>query len=115
MLDGYYGQDKPIKFTEEELNELTSYDLEGDIEEEILFKYFLPMTERRWYAVTASPELEDDVMFYGYIVDGDIGEWGYFMLSDLNELESPLGHHVQHLKDYKGYQINLETNLISKK
>ena len=115
MLDGYYGKDEPIKFTEEELNELTSYELEDNVEEDILFKYFLPMTERKWYAVTASPELEDDVMFYGHITDGDAGEWGYFMLSDLNELESPLGHRVQHLKDYKGYQINLETNFISKK
>ncbi len=68
-------------------------------------KYFTPWSNWTWYAAEASAELEDgsevalndprarnrvDVMFWG-LVFGHEKEYGYWRLSELNEVRGPMG------------------------
>lgn len=42
-------------------------------------KYFSPFAPIRWYAT----EFDGEDTFYGYVVNGDVQEWGYWTLSEM--------------------------------
>lgn len=56
-------------------------------------KFFLPSTGWTWYVTEGGPE-GDDYLFFGFVV-GLESEWGYFLLSELERVRSPLGLAVE--------------------
>ncbi len=52
-------------------------------------KFFMPFTVWTWYATEGQAE-GDDFRFFGYVA-GFEGEWGYFMLSELESTRGPMG------------------------
>jgi len=70
-------------------------------EEPIVYaKFFLPGTVWTWY-VTESEEQEGDFLFFGFVV-GLESEFGYFLLSELESVRSPLlGLPVEHDLSFK--------------
>jgi len=52
-------------------------------------KYFTPDSNWTWYATEGEAE-EDDFRFFGYVI-GLEREWGYFLLSDLQNTKGILG------------------------
>lgn len=59
----------------------------------IHFKFFTPDAGWTWY-VTEGGEEEGDFLFFGYVV-GVFPEWGYFRLSELEEIRGALGLPVE--------------------
>jgi len=58
-------------------------------------KYFTPSSSWTWYATEGGPVLDEsgkevDFRFFG-LVDGHRKELGYFMLSELEEVQGPMG------------------------
>jgi len=58
-------------------------------------KYFTPSSSWSWYATEGEPVLdgsgeEVDFRFFG-LVDGHCKEFGYFVLSELEEVRGPMG------------------------
>jgi len=58
-------------------------------------KYFTPSSSWSWYATEGEPVLNDsgeevDFRFFG-LVDGHCKELGYFVLSELEEVQGPMG------------------------
>ena len=58
-------------------------------------KYFTPSSSWTWYGVEGEPVVDDsgkeiDFRFFG-LVDGHCKELGYFMLSELEEVQGPMG------------------------
>lgn len=56
-------------------------------------KFFLPGTGWTWY-VTEGQEQEGDFLFFGWVV-GLESEFGYFLLSELESVRSPIGLSVE--------------------
>ena len=56
-------------------------------------KFFLPGTGWTWYVTEGSPQ-EDDFLFFGFVV-GLESEFGYFVLSELESVRTPLGLSVE--------------------
>ena len=52
----------------------------------VIVKFFTPDSNWTWYAV----EFDGDDLFFGY-VEGLVGEWGYFSLSELESVRGLLG------------------------
>ncbi len=52
-------------------------------------KFFTPDAQWTWFATEGQPD-EDDFRFFGYVC-GFEEEWGYFVLSELQEARGPLG------------------------
>lgn len=65
------------------------YSCEGQKDPTVVIKYFSPFSSWTWYVIEGSPE-EDDFVFFGFVV-GFEGEWGYFTLSQLEEVKGPHG------------------------
>lgn len=59
----------------------------------VYVKFFLPGTGWTWYVAEAGPR-GDDVLFFGFVVGFD-REFGYFLLSELEGVRSPLGLAVE--------------------
>ena len=60
-------------------------------------KYFMPSSDWTWYASEGEPVTDDsdsgrevDFRFFG-LVDGHCKELGYFVLSELEEVQGPMG------------------------
>jgi hypothetical protein len=56
-------------------------------------KFFLPGTGWTWYVTEGSAQ-ENDFLFFGFVV-GLESEFGYFLLSELDAVRSPLGLRVE--------------------
>ncbi|MGH9611785.1 MAG: DUF2958 domain-containing protein [Bryobacteraceae bacterium] len=69
------------------------YSQEPDAEPVVYAKFFLPGTGWTWYVTEGSPR-EDDFLFFGFVV-GLESEFGYFLLSELEALRTPLGLGVE--------------------
>ena len=63
-------------------------------EELVIAKFFTPDAGWTWYAVSASPDPNGDVQFFG-LVDGLERELGYFWLSQLQEARGKFGLPVE--------------------
>ena len=64
------------------------YSQEAAEEPTVYAKFFLPETQWTWY-VTEGQEQEGDFLFFGFVV-GLESEFGYFLLSELESVRSPL-------------------------
>ena len=69
------------------------YSQEAEDEPMVYAKFFLPGTGWTWYVTEGSPE-EEDFLFFGFVV-GLESEFGYFLLSELEAVRSPLGLEVE--------------------
>src|SRR6202162_4521656 len=69
------------------------YSQEAEAEPIVYAKFFLPGTGWTWY-VTEGGEQENDFLFFGFVV-GLESEFGYFLLSELETVRSPLGLSVE--------------------
>ena len=69
------------------------YSQEAEPEPTVYAKFFLPGTGWTWYVTEGSPEGED-FLFFGFVV-GLESEFGYFLLSELEAVRSPLGLEVE--------------------
>ena len=74
-----------------QLPALYSQQAEGD--PVVYAKFFLPGTGWTWYVTEGSPQA-DDFLFFGF-VEGLESEFGYFLLSELETVRSPLGLAVE--------------------
>jgi hypothetical protein len=52
-------------------------------------KFFCPWSNWTWFATEGEPD-EDDFRFFGYVC-GHEEEWGYFVLSEMEEVRGPGG------------------------
>jgi hypothetical protein len=64
------------------------YSQEAEADPIVYAKFFLPGTGWTWY-VTEGQEQEGDFLFFGFVV-GLESEFGYFLLSELESVRSPL-------------------------
>jgi hypothetical protein len=69
------------------------YSQEGEAAPVAICKFFLPGTGWTWY-VTEGSEQEGDFLFFGFVV-GLESEFGYFLLSELESVRTPLGLQVE--------------------
>jgi hypothetical protein len=69
------------------------YSQEAEEEPMVYAKFFLPGTGWTWY-VTEGGEQDGDFLFFGFVVGLD-SEFGYFLLSELESVRSPLGLEVE--------------------
>ncbi|MBZ5606192.1 MAG: DUF2958 domain-containing protein [Acidobacteriia bacterium] len=69
------------------------YSHEGEANPTIYAKFFLPGTSWTWY-VTEGGEQGEDFLFFGFVV-GLESEFGYFLLSELENVRTRLGLHVE--------------------
>jgi hypothetical protein len=69
------------------------YAQEAESEPTVYAKFFMPGTGWTWY-VTEGSEQEGDFLFFGFVI-GLESEFGYFLLSELETVTSPLGLHVE--------------------
>ena len=65
------------------------YAQEGREDPVVHIKFFTPDSNWTWFVTEGQAE-EDDFRFFGF-VNGFEGEWGYFLLSELQEARGPLG------------------------
>ena len=65
------------------------YSQEAEADPMVYAKFFLPGTGWTWY-VTEGQEQDGDFLFFGFVV-GLESEFGYFLLSELESVRSPLG------------------------
>jgi hypothetical protein len=64
------------------------YSQEAEADPVVYAKFFLPGTGWTWYVTEGSPQ-EEDFLFFGFVVGLD-SEFGYFLLSELESVRSPL-------------------------
>jgi hypothetical protein len=69
------------------------YAQEAEAEPVVYAKFFLPGTGWTWY-VTEGEEQDGEFLFFGFVV-GLESEFGYFLLSELEGVRSPLGLRVE--------------------
>ena len=69
------------------------YSQEAEPEPVVHAKFFLPGTGWTWY-VTEGSEQDGDFLFFGFVV-GLESEFGYFLLSELESVRTPLGLAVE--------------------
>lgn len=65
------------------------YSQEESADPTVQVKYFTPDSSWTWYATEGEPA-GDDFRLFGFVI-GFEREWGYFMLSELEEARGPLG------------------------
>lgn len=73
------------KAIENKLMNAPLYSTDGNSEKDVLVKFFHPMTKHTWYVVEAEKQ-GNDWLFFG-LVEGDFTEFGYFTLSQLQEVK----------------------------
>jgi hypothetical protein len=69
------------------------YSQEGAADPIVYAKFFLPGTGWTWYVTEGSPEGEE-FLFFGFVI-GLESEFGYFLLSELEEVRTPLALRVE--------------------
>ncbi len=57
-------------------------------------KFFTPWTNWTWYVVEGSQQENGDWLFWGY-VEGQVGEWGYFLLGEMEEIRGRGGLKIE--------------------
>jgi hypothetical protein len=65
------------------------YSQEAEADPIVHAKFFTPDSNWTWWVTEGSPE-GDDFRFFGF-VRGQFDEWGYFLLSELQQARGPLG------------------------
>lgn len=65
------------------------YSQEHEADPMVHLKFFTPWSNWTWFATEGEPD-EDDFRFFGW-VEGQDEEFGYFVLSELQEVRGPAG------------------------
>lgn len=73
---------------------------DGSKDPAVFAKFFFPASAWTWFVTEGQPE-GDDFLFYGYVI-GLESEWGYFALSELEEVE------------VSGFEIERDIYFVSK-
>jgi len=63
-------------------------------QKKVICKFFAPITPWSWYVVEGKRRGNGDFLFFGY-VEGQEGEFGYFSLSELQEVRGMFGLGVE--------------------
>ena len=66
------------------------YSTESEVKQLAQVKFFTPWSDWTWYAI----EFDGEDLFFG-LVDGFEAEYGYFSLSELENLRSPAGLRIE--------------------
>jgi hypothetical protein len=69
------------------------YSQENQADPIVHAKFFTPDSNWTWWVTEGSPQ-GGDFLFFGF-VRGHEDEWGYFLLSELNEVRGPLGLRIE--------------------
>jgi hypothetical protein len=69
------------------------YSQDGEKDPVIYAKFFTPDSNWTWY-VTEGSEEDGEFRFFGYVI-GFEKEWGYFLLSELQEARGPWGLSIE--------------------
>ena len=83
----------------EKLRAIGSFENEGESNPTFVARFYVPNTRFNWFVVEGEPS-GDDYVFFGYVelIQKEFDEFGYFALSELEELQSEIG--VRVLRDY---------------
>ena len=94
--------------------EIDKLDKQGEMEDleykPIAMKFFLPTTNWRWYVLEAKKE-KDDVIFFG-LVEGNYREYGYFSLSELENLTTSMGMVVERDIYFDNKYVNQDNEIV---
>ena len=82
------------------------YATDGQEEKQVAVKFFTPWAGWTWYAVEGEQMENGDWEFFG-LVDGNEKEWGYFTLSQLQEIQGPVGLKVERDRHFDS-KINMK-------
>jgi hypothetical protein len=66
-------------------------------------KFFTPWSSWTWYVTEGDQQEDGDWLFFGY-VEGLEGEWGYFLLSELESLRGFGGLRVERDRYFENVQ-----------
>ena len=69
------------------------YSQENNNDPTVYAKFFCPWSNWTWFATEGSQD-EDRFLFFGYVI-GFEEEWGYFSLSELEEVRGPGGLRIE--------------------
>ena len=80
------------KEIEKKLNNTPIYSKDGQgVDAEIIVKFFNPCGAATWLITEAEKQDNGDYLLYGYITLGYGYEWGYVMLSELQNIRNGYG------------------------
>lgn len=83
------------KEIEKKLEKHPIYSQDGKGKEaDVLCKFFTPWSNWSWYVLEGEKQEDGDWYLYGYTVS-DFSEFGYFMLSDLENVRGPFGLKIE--------------------
>ena len=100
------------KESEKKLLEKPLYSTEGQgLNAECVVKYFNPCGASTWLISEGSKTEDGDWEMFGFCTDGYDWEWGYVMLSDLENAKLPLGLSIERDKYAEGTIGELATEL----
>lgn len=68
----------------------------------VIVKFFNPLGKERWFVTEGEKQNNGDWLLYGIFLKNDEIEWGYFALSELEEIELPLNLKIEREKYYDG-------------
>lgn len=89
------------------------YSGDGENVVPIIVKFFTPDSSWTWYAVEGSKQEDGDWVFFG-LVDGHEKEFGYFTLSQLQEIRGNLRLPVERDMYFDGMVVDKTTNEVRK-
>ena len=69
------------------------YSQEADLDPIVYARFILPGTDWAWHVAEGEAQ-ENDFRFFGYVV-GLESEFGFFLLSELEEIRTPSGAQVE--------------------
>ena len=75
----------------------------------IITKFFNPTGIGTWYVMEGEKQSNNDWFFYG-VAELNYTEWGYFTLSELEEVELPFGLGIERDKSFKGTYADIKVN-----
>ena len=73
---------------------------------DVVVKYFAPIGAGTWLITEANPTDDGDWEMFGYCtLFGDVWEWGYVMLSELQDIRLPYGLGIERDKYAVGCKV----------
>ena len=95
------------KEIERKLEKRPLYSTDGQKTKEVIVKFFNPCGAGRWFVCEGERQEDGDWLFFG-LVELLEKEWGYFTLSELQNLKLPFGMGIERDLHYKNEIITME-------
>ena len=86
------------------------YETDGENVKDVAVKFFTPWAGWTWYAVEGEKLENGDWEFFG-MVEGQEKEFGYFLLSQLEEIKGPFGMKIERDRHFDG-KVTIEKEVI---